>query len=107
MQISPEDIRWEGEDPGIVHRIGHSGQGRGAKKFFSRSGDTLGAGRGRGHPRFQARKELHPPQNNGIGERVSDDIELMNTDTLVKEVVDITCLCNLIEKEKNREIFSL
>ncbi|XP_057424076.1 protein EMSY-LIKE 1-like isoform X2 [Lotus japonicus] len=105
-EISPEDIRWEGEDPGIVHRIGHSGQGRGAKKFFSRSGDTLGAGRGRGHPRFQARKELHPPQNNGIGERVSDDIELMNTDTLVKEVerVFATSPPDSMELEKAKQM---
>ncbi|CAK8564506.1 unnamed protein product [Lathyrus sativus] len=58
-EISPEDIRWEGEDPGILHRSGHSSQGRGAKKFFSHGGnDTLGAGRGRGHPRYQPRMLL-------------------------------------------------
>lgn len=85
MQISPEDIRWEGEDPGLLYRGGHSGQGRGVRRFPSRVGDTLGAGRGRGHPRFQARKEFLPPQN-GIGKRVLDDIELLNTDSLVKEV---------------------
>ena len=84
MQISPEDIRWEGEDPGILHRGGHTGQGRGVKKFFSRGGDTA-AGRGRGHPKFQLRKEFLPPEN-GIGKRVLDDIELLNTDSLVKEV---------------------
>lgn len=95
MQISPEDIRWEGEDPGILHRSGHSSQGRGAKKFFSHSNDTLGAGRGRGHPRYQPRKELIAPQN-GIGNRVSDEIELLNTDALVKEV-DMICLRNLIK----------
>ncbi|KAK7278827.1 hypothetical protein RJT34_23865 [Clitoria ternatea] len=87
-EISPEDIRWEGEDPGILYRGGHSGQGRGVKKFFNRGGDTLGAGRGRGHPRFQARQEFHAPQN-GIGRRVLDDIELLNTDSLVKEVEKI------------------
>lgn len=86
LQISPEDIRWEGDDPGILHRGGHSGQGLGVKKFFGHGGgDTLGVGRGRGQPKFQARKELIRPQN-GIGNRVSDDIELLNTETLVKEV---------------------
>jgi hypothetical protein len=95
LQISPEDIRWEGEDPGILYRGGHSGQGRGAKKFFGHGGDTLGAGRGRGHPRFHSRKELVVPQN-GIGNNVSDEIELLNTDSLVKEVV-MTCLRNFIE----------
>ncbi|TKY53269.1 EMSY 3 [Spatholobus suberectus] len=84
-EISPEDIRWEGEDPGILHRGGHSGQGRGVKKFFGHGGNSLGAGRGRGHPRFQARQEFLPPQN-GIGKRVLEDIELLNTDSLVKEV---------------------
>ena len=99
MQISPEDIRWEGEDPGILHRGRHSGQWRGAKKFFGYGGDTLGAGRGKGHPRFHSRKELMPPQN-GIGNRVPDEIELPNTDSLVKEV-DMTYLpSNLIEREK-------
>ncbi|XP_028181001.1 protein EMSY-LIKE 1-like isoform X1 [Glycine soja] len=83
--ISPEDIRWEGEDPGVLHRGGHGGQGRGGRKFFGHGGDSLGAGRGRGHPRFQARQEFLPPQN-GIGRRVLDDIELLNTDSLVKEV---------------------
>lgn len=83
LQISPEDIRWDGEDPGIHRRIGNSGQGRGVKKFFSRGGDSLGAGRGRG-PK-QLRKEFLPRQN-GVGKRVLDDIELLNTESLVKEV---------------------
>ncbi|KAL1293555.1 hypothetical protein HN51_054209 [Arachis hypogaea] len=82
-EISPEDIRWDGEDPGIHRRIGNSGQGRGVKKFFSRGGDSLGAGRGRG-PK-QLRKEFLPRQN-GVGKRVLDDIELLNTESLVKEV---------------------
>ncbi|AES90903.2 emsy amine-terminus (ENT)/plant tudor-like domain protein [Medicago truncatula] len=56
-EISPEDIRWEGEDPG--------------------------AGRGKGHPRFHSRKELMPPQD-GIGNRVPNGIKLLNTDSLVK-----------------------
>ncbi|XP_027365601.1 protein EMSY-LIKE 3-like isoform X2 [Abrus precatorius] len=84
-EISPEDIRWEGEDLGMLHKGGHSGQGRGVKKFFSRGVDTLGTGRGRGHPKFHARQEYPPPQN-GIGKRVLEDIELLNTDLLVKEV---------------------
>ncbi|CAL5207547.1 unnamed protein product [Lathyrus oleraceus] len=104
-EISPEDIRWEGEDPGILHRSGHSSQGRGAKKFFSHSNDTLGAGRGRGHPRYQPRKELIAPQN-GIGNRVSDEIELLNTDALVKEVerVFATSLPDSTELEKAKQM---
>lgn len=85
LQISREDIRWESEDPGIPHRGGSSGRGHGAKKSFSRSIDTLGVGRGRGHPKPQPRTESHPPQN-GIVKRVLDEFELLNTDSLVKEV---------------------
>ncbi|KAK4581698.1 hypothetical protein RGQ29_025035 [Quercus rubra] len=84
-EISPEDIRWDGEDPGILHRGGHSGQARGFKKALSRGGAVPGAGRGRGPMRVQSRKEFLPSQN-GIGKKVYDDIELLNTDTLVKEV---------------------
>ncbi|WJX11272.1 hypothetical protein P8452_01905 [Trifolium repens] len=104
-EISPEDIRWEGEDPGILYRGGHSGQGRGAKKFFGHGGDTLGAGRGRGHPRFHSRKELAVPQN-GIGNNVSDEIELLNTDSLVKEVerVFATSLPDSVELEKAKQM---
>lgn len=104
-EIPPEDIRWEGEEPGILHRGEHSGQGRGAKKFFGHGGDTLGAGRGRGHPRFHSRKELMPPQN-GIGNRVPDEIELLNTDSLVKEVerVFATSHPDSVELEKAKQM---
>ncbi|KAK7267352.1 hypothetical protein RIF29_20021 [Crotalaria pallida] len=84
-EISPEDIQWEGEEPGVIHRGGHSMLGRGVNKVVGRGGHTLGAGRGRGHRRFPARNDFLPPQN-GIGRRVLDDIELLNTDSLVKEV---------------------
>ncbi|KAJ0961279.1 hypothetical protein J5N97_000737 [Dioscorea zingiberensis] len=46
-EISPEDIQWEGEDPGILHRVGHGGPGRGNKKSTGPSGTIPGAGRGR------------------------------------------------------------
>uniref|UniRef100_A0A0R0KYQ0 ENT domain-containing protein n=1 Tax=Glycine max TaxID=3847 RepID=A0A0R0KYQ0_SOYBN len=103
--ISPEDIKWEGEDPGILHRGGHGGQGGGGRKFFGHGGDSLGAGRGRGHPRFQARQEFLPPQN-GIGRRVLDDIELLNTDSLVKEVERIfaTSPQDSMELEKAKQM---
>ncbi|XP_030926273.1 protein EMSY-LIKE 3-like isoform X1 [Quercus lobata] len=84
-EISPKDIRWDGEDLGILHQGGHSGQARGFKKALSRGGVVPGAGRGRGPMRVQSRKEFLPSQN-GIGKKVYDDIELLNTDTLVKEV---------------------
>ncbi|XP_062166123.1 protein EMSY-LIKE 1-like isoform X1 [Alnus glutinosa] len=84
-EISPEDIRWEGEDLGMLHRGGHSGQARGVRKPLSQTGVISGVGRGRGSIRGQSKKELLPSQN-GIGRKVSDDLELLNTDSLVKEV---------------------
>ncbi|XP_019427215.1 PREDICTED: protein EMSY-LIKE 3-like isoform X2 [Lupinus angustifolius] len=104
-EISQEDIRWEGEELGLLHRGGHSMLGRGPKKVVSRGGDILGAGRRRGHPRFQARRDFLPPQN-GIGRRVMDDIELLNTDSLVKEVERIFAASppDSIELEKAKQV---
>lgn len=86
LQIPPEDIRWEGLDSGISYR-GHNGQGRGTKRSFGRGGPIASAGRGRGMPKGQGsqfRKDFMPSHNRL--EKVSDDIELLNTETLVKEV---------------------
>lgn len=81
-EIPPEDIQWEGEDPGLPHGGGHGGQARGPKKPSSRGGP----GTGRGRPmKSQPKKDFLPAQN-GNAQRVSDDIELLNTDALVKEV---------------------
>ncbi|KAK2969549.1 hypothetical protein RJ640_023807 [Escallonia rubra] len=85
-EISSEDIRWESEDPGNSRRGGRSGSGRGFKKSMARGGAvTVGGGRGRGASKFQAKKDLVPLQN-GIGKRALGDIEILHTDTLVKEV---------------------
>ncbi|XP_074321370.1 protein EMSY-LIKE 3 [Silene latifolia] len=83
-EISPQDIRWEGEDPGGSQRSGRTGQGRGIKKPSVRGG-VSGAGRGRGILKGLPKKDLRPPQN-GIGRKGPADIELLHTDTLIKEV---------------------
>lgn len=44
-----------------------------------------GSGRGRGLAKGQSRKDLLPPQN-GIGMKRLDDIQLLHTETLIKEV---------------------
>lgn len=84
FQMCPEDIRWEGEDPGLSHHGGYGGLGPGIRKSMSRSG-IPGAGRGRGSIKGQSKREFLPTQN-GVAKRVSDDIELLNTESLVKEV---------------------
>ncbi|XP_010928831.1 protein EMSY-LIKE 3 isoform X2 [Elaeis guineensis] len=85
VEISPEDIRWEGEDPGINHQPGRVAPGRGAKKSTGRGGAIPGAGRGRGTLKNQSKKDFAPSQN-GIGKKRTDDIEILHTDTLIKEV---------------------
>ncbi|KDO50142.1 hypothetical protein CISIN_1g015970mg [Citrus sinensis] len=85
-EISHEDIRWESEDPGITYRGGFGGQGRGIKRPFGRGGHIPGSMKGRGSSKDQSqlRKEFTQTQNRL--EKVSGDIELLNTETLVKEV---------------------
>ncbi|KAF3787811.1 EMSY-LIKE 3 protein [Nymphaea thermarum] len=83
-EISPEDIRWEGEDPGISHR-GRGGPGREVKKSMARGGAVVGVGRGRGTPKTQSKKEYAPTQN-GIGKKDPDKIEILHTESLIKEV---------------------
>uniref|UniRef100_A0A2P2LK23 Uncharacterized protein MANES_14G015400 n=1 Tax=Rhizophora mucronata TaxID=61149 RepID=A0A2P2LK23_RHIMU len=84
-EISPEDIRWEGEDPGIFHKGGRPGPGRGNKKSMTRGGAVSGARRGRGTIKGQSKKDF-PLSQNGIGKKSVGDIEILHTDTLIKEV---------------------
>ncbi|XP_024984308.1 protein EMSY-LIKE 3-like isoform X1 [Cynara cardunculus var. scolymus] len=83
-EISPEDIQWEGEDPGIPHKGGFGRSGHGMNRPVGRDGGP-GAGRGRGVTKGQTRKEF-PPSQNGIGKKGPDDIQLLHTDALIKEV---------------------
>ncbi|XAR54313.1 hypothetical protein NMG60_11029381 [Bertholletia excelsa] len=78
-EISPEDIQWEGEDPGISRQPGYGGPGH----MMGRSGGP--GGRGRGVTKGQSRKDF-PPAQNGIGKKRSDEIQILNTETLIKEV---------------------
>ncbi|KAG9160138.1 hypothetical protein Leryth_015030, partial [Lithospermum erythrorhizon] len=80
-EISPEDIQWVGEDPGISR---HGGSGRGINKPTGRNGGP-GAGRGRGFTKGHPRKDF-PPSQNGIGKTAPQDIKILNTDSLIKEV---------------------
>ncbi|GMJ00891.1 EMSY-like 3 [Hibiscus trionum] len=83
-EISPEDIRWEGEDPGIARRGGRPGPGQGVKKSMARGGGVAGAGRGRGS--LKGAKKDFPSKQNGVGKKALGDIEILHTDTLIKEV---------------------
>ena len=84
-EISPEDIQWVGEDPGI-NRGGFGGSGQGIHRSVGRdSVPGVAAGRGRGAPKGQSRKDFLSTQN-GIGKKAPEDIQILHTDTLVKEV---------------------
>lgn len=87
-EIPPEDIQWEGDAPAISHGVSRGGQGRGHKKSSNRGGVFPGPGRGRGNIKAQPKKDFLPSQN-GIAKKVIDDIELLNTDALVKEVENV------------------
>ncbi|CAF2079638.1 unnamed protein product, partial [Brassica napus] len=85
-EIPPEDIRWDGEESGVALNAGlGSGSIRGNRRNYQSN-----IGRGRGPRIHQPRREFLPTQQNGGGggDRItsSDDIELFNTDSLVKEV---------------------
>ena len=52
---------------------------------MARGGAVTGAGRGRGTPKGQSKKDFQLSQN-GIGKKAVGDIEIVHTDTLIKEV---------------------
>lgn len=81
-EISPNDICWKWEDVGVANRGGRSGSGRGIKNSAARTGT------GRGRPfgsKGQPKKEQHPSQN-GSAKRPPNNIEILHTETLVKEI---------------------
>ncbi|KAE8692535.1 Protein EMSY-LIKE 3 [Hibiscus syriacus] len=82
-EISPNDIRWDGEDVGIFYRGRHGFHG--AKKSFSHGASAPVSGRDIGSVKGLYRKEYFPSQN-GITKKLYDDVELLNTEALVKEV---------------------
>lgn len=81
MQISPEDLRWEGDEPGGSRKGVRPGSGRGAKKPMMRGGGVSGTSRGRGNSKVLSQ--------NGIGKKAPGDIELLHTETLIREVLNV------------------
>lgn len=82
--MGPEDIRWEGDDPGL-YQGNRAAPGSGGKKSTSRGVSTPGTGRGRGFQKNIPKKEF-PRSQNGVGKRSSDDIDILHTESLIKEV---------------------
>ncbi|XP_042471086.1 protein EMSY-LIKE 3-like [Zingiber officinale] len=80
-EISPDDIRWEDDDPGMFHQSSHGVPTRGVKKTMGH-GYVPGAGRGT----LRNRKKEFPASQNGIGLKSVSDIEAIRTDIIVTEV---------------------
>ncbi|KAK9671578.1 hypothetical protein RND81_12G039900 [Saponaria officinalis] len=74
MEIPPEDIRWVNEDPGVSRR-----GGSGERSIAPVPG--------------AARKKLRNDQQNGVV-NMADDIEILHTDTLIKEVEKVVAARN-------------
>lgn len=102
-EISPEDIQWDGEDPGIRHRGNFGGSGHGIGRSVGRD-NVRGAGRGRGVSKGQSKKDF-PPTQNGIGKK-APDIRILHTDALVKEVERVFSANNPdpVETEKAKKV---
>ncbi|CAK7342364.1 unnamed protein product [Dovyalis caffra] len=80
-EMAPEDLRWEVGDLGISH----GGPSHIMKKSMSHGGFISSSVRGRGSTKDQSKREFLLTQN-GIARKLSDNIELLNTEALVKEV---------------------
>ncbi|KAL8236606.1 hypothetical protein R6Q59_017687 [Mikania micrantha] len=98
-EIPPEDIQWLDEDSGY-HQVSHGGP-HGYSNQVSH-----GTGRGRGNAKEQSRKGYPPPLQNGDHMKTSDEIEILHTDTLIKEVEKVfdTTHPDLLEIEKAKKM---
>ncbi|THG10744.1 hypothetical protein TEA_023120 [Camellia sinensis var. sinensis] len=103
-KISPEDIQWEGKDPGISRQAGYGVSGHVMGRSVGRDGGPTG-GKGRGVMKGQPRKDF-PPLQNGIGKKGSDEIQLLHTDNLIKEVERVFGVSNPdpLEIEKAKKV---
>ncbi|KAK6126871.1 hypothetical protein DH2020_039394 [Rehmannia glutinosa] len=69
-EVSPEDIRWVGDDP-VISRLGETG--------------VPNSGRGRSSSMNQFANEIRPSRN-GVMQDDYEEIEILHTDTLIKKV---------------------
>lgn len=105
-EISPNDIRWKWEDVGASNRGGRSGTGRGNKNPTARGETAGGSGRGRAVTKGPSKKEP-PPSQKALPKRPPlNDIELLHTDTLVREMDKVLSSTNAdpMDIEKARKV---
>ncbi|KAK1386686.1 ENT domain-containing protein [Heracleum sosnowskyi] len=101
-EIPPEDIRWVDEDAGLSHQSGVGIQGPGDNNDIH--GIYPNIGRGKGAMRDQNEKEF--PLSENVVVKTSDEIEILHTDTLIKEVQKMFTSThpNLLEIEKAKKM---
>ncbi|KAK3132442.1 hypothetical protein QOZ80_6AG0521630 [Eleusine coracana subsp. coracana] len=95
-EMGPEDIRWQDDDSGIdpmAFLRSRGAPGNGSRKPTSRGGPMSGPGRGRGFQKNLSKKDFPSPQN-GVGKRSSDDIDILHTESLIKEVEKVFGVSN-------------
>jgi hypothetical protein len=90
--MGPEDIRWQDDDSGVdpMAYLRRAAPGNMGRKPTSRGGPMSGPGRGRGFQKNTSKKDVPSPQN-GVGKRSSDDIDILHTESLIKEVI-VNCI---------------
>ncbi|CAE6049251.1 unnamed protein product [Arabidopsis arenosa] len=81
-EISPGDIEWIGEDPGVGNRYGYNGQGHGLNRT---TGPNSIPQRGSGLAKNTIRKDFRTSQN-GTGKKKHLDIRIRQTNVLIREV---------------------
>lgn len=80
MQISPRDIEWIGEDPGVCNRYG----------LNRTTGPNNVPQRGSGLAKTTIKNDLRTSQN-GAGKRKHVDIRIRPTNVLIREVGTNCC----------------
>ncbi|TVU11100.1 hypothetical protein EJB05_44663 [Eragrostis curvula] len=105
-EMGPEDIRWQEDDSGIdpMTYLRNRGAPVSGVRKPNRSGPMSGPGRGRGFQKNASKKDFPSPQN-GVGKRSSDDIDILHTESLIKEVEKVFSVSNPdpLEVEKSKK----
>ncbi|CAH8354502.1 unnamed protein product [Eruca vesicaria subsp. sativa] len=81
-EISPGDIEWIGEDPGVGNLYSYNGQGHGLNRT---TGPNSVPQRGSGLAKTSIKKDFRTAQN-GTGKRKYPDIQIRQTNVLIREV---------------------
>lgn len=80
----------ESDGPRKSSKGAHTGKNPASKKSMVRGGAAAGSGRGKGVKKSQLENNFIPTQS-GTGKGSMGDIEILQTDTLLEQVIHGTC----------------